>query len=141
MDWEWVLRREAPCVAYEVETEVRFWKAERPTPRRVDIFCEEVGGARLFVVPRERSRSIMSLDSQEKYIACIRDLCLLQESRLYIRNADLFFPLYSTITSSKRRETRQRCIKPFAIVDSKNNRVEDLMLITRHGLGGLPGEE
>lgn len=43
MDWEWVLRREAPCVAYEVETEVRFWKAERPTPRRVDIFCEEVG--------------------------------------------------------------------------------------------------
>lgn len=29
---------EAPCVAYELETEVRFWKAERPTPRRVDIF-------------------------------------------------------------------------------------------------------
>lgn len=32
------MRREAPWVAYELETEVRFWKADRPTPRRVDIF-------------------------------------------------------------------------------------------------------
>ena len=32
-----MLRREAPWVAYEVEREERFWKAERPTPRRADI--------------------------------------------------------------------------------------------------------
>lgn len=54
-----MLRREAPWVAYEVETEVRFWKAERPTPRRVDIVLGEGGfgvlliRGRLFVVPRE----------------------------------------------------------------------------------------
>ena len=33
----WVVRRVAPCWAYWVDREVRFWKAERPTPRRVDI--------------------------------------------------------------------------------------------------------
>ena len=32
-----MLRSEAPCVAYEFETELRFWKAARPTPRRVDM--------------------------------------------------------------------------------------------------------
>ncbi len=40
---KWICRREAPCVAYELETEVRFWKAERPTPRRVDIVGFERG--------------------------------------------------------------------------------------------------
>ena len=33
----WVERREAPWVAYDSERESRFWKAERPTPRRVVI--------------------------------------------------------------------------------------------------------
>lgn len=84
MDWEWVLRREAPCVAYEVETEVRFWKAERPTPRRVDIFCEEVGeggGGADFSLCLESAQDqlcpwICVRFGQERYIACIRDLCI-----------------------------------------------------------------
>lgn len=48
-----MLRREAPCVAYEVETEVRFWKAERPTPRRVDIFLTGLRGTGEKAVDRE----------------------------------------------------------------------------------------
>lgn len=32
-----MLRMDAPWVAYEVEREERFWKADRPTPRRADM--------------------------------------------------------------------------------------------------------
>ena len=77
------MRREAPCVAYELETEVRFWKAERPTPRRVDIFVRGLRGTGLEALDRESGQDYVDVFGLVKVsVTYILPPCL-HTSRLY----------------------------------------------------------
>ena len=61
-----VLRKEAPWVAYELEREVRFWNAERPTPRRADM-AVEVSLPFSIISVSDRAQDTLAVQSLARY--------------------------------------------------------------------------